>query len=176
MHYSLKESNRIIELFEQRAALLRAISELNATISTQGQDDLLERCCKILIGNKNYCLVWAGKREDDDNEIIPISAVNSAKIADRDCMRLLQEVVLDLNETNPAAKALQNGEPVIIQDISKEDKDSPLLKVALETGFHSCLSWPLIYKEREYGVLTIHSEQTHFFEGSELDFLAGIAL
>jgi PAS domain S-box-containing protein len=174
MHTSLKESIRIIELFEQRTTLLKAISELNATVSTQGQDDILEKCCKILIGNGNYCLVWAGKREDNDDEITPIAAENSVKIADRDCMRLLQEVVLDMHETNPTAKALQTGEPVIIQDIYKENKESPLLKVAMETGFKSCLAWPLIYKGREYGVLAIHSEQTHCFEGPELDFLSNV--
>ena len=170
----LKDSIRVIELFEQRTALLKAISELHAATSVHGHDEILERCCNILIKNENYCLVWAGKREDDGNEILPIAAVNSIKIADRDCMRLVQEVVLDMHETNPAARALQTGTPVIIQDISQEDEDSPLLQVALETGFRSCLSWPLIYKQREYGVLTIHSEQTHCFEGPELDFLANV--
>jgi PAS domain S-box-containing protein len=89
-------------------------------------------------------------------------------------MRLLQEVVLDMHDTNPAAKALQTGEPVIIQDIFQEEKNSPMLKIALETGFRSCLAWPLIYKNREYGVLSIHSEQKHCFQGPELDFLSNV--
>lgn len=169
-----EETTKIIELFQQRTKLLRSIGELNARISSQGQDDILEQCCRILIENDNYCLVWAGKREDGEDEITPIAAVNSVKIADRDCMKLIQEVVLDLHETNPAAKALQSHKPVIIQDILQEDEHSPMRQIARQTGFRSCLAWPLLYKNHEYGVLTIHSEEPYCFQGPELDFLGNV--
>jgi PAS domain S-box-containing protein len=169
-----KEYLRVIELCRQRTALLKAIGELNAVVSEQGQDEILERCCDILIENINYCLVWAGTREGDDNEITPIAVADSVAIADRDCMKLIKEVVLDMHDTNPAALALQSGSPVIIQDIFQEDENSPLLHIARETGFRSCLSWPLTYKDREYGVLTIHSEQANCFKDSELDFLSNV--
>ena len=169
-----KEYLRIIELYKQRTALLKAIGELNAAISEQGPDEILERCCDILIENINYCLVWVGTREGDDNEIMPIAVADSVAVADRDCMKLIKEVVLDMHDTNPAALALQSGSPVIIQDIFQEDKDSPLLLIARETGFRSCLAWPLTYKDREYGVLSIHSEQAHCFKNSELDFLSNV--
>ncbi len=170
----LQESTRVIELFKQRTALLRAISEVNSNVSIQGEDEILERCCKILIANEHYCLVWAGRRDKDDTTIMPIAAINSVKIENRDCMRLIQEVVLDMDDSNPAARALQKGSPVLIQDITREEEQSPLGKVARETGFQSCLSWPLIYKQREYGVLTIHSEVKNCFQGPELDFLGSV--
>jgi len=165
---------RAIELCKQRTALLKAISEFNAVVSERGQNEILERCCNILIGNINYCLIWAGKREGEDKEITPIAVADSVTIAERDCMKLIREVVLDMHDTNPAALALQSGSPVIIQDIFQEDENSPLLHIARETGFRSCLSWPLTYKDREYGVLNIHSEQANCFKDSELDFIGNV--
>jgi PAS domain S-box-containing protein len=175
MHKKLQESIKLIELFEQRNQILRVIGE--ASTNYQGEktrDEILEQCCRILVENNDFCLVWAGKREIDEKEITPIAAVNSIRIADRDCMNLIEQVVLEMHSSNPAAIALKTGEPVIIQDVFEQENMNALQQVASTTGFRSCSSWPLRYKEYEYGVLCIHSEDTACFDEVEIDFLSNI--
>jgi len=169
------ESEKLLELFEQRNTILSVIGEASSNYQAEStKDEILEQCCKILVENNDFCLVWAGKRELADKDITPIAAVNSVKLADRDCMKLIEQVVLEMHASNPAAQALRTGHPVIIQDVFEENTHAALQQIATQTGFRSCSSWPLRYKEHEYGVLSIHSMDKGCFDEVEVDFLSHI--
>jgi PAS domain S-box-containing protein len=157
----------------RRNEILLAINELAAseTGETAGPDKLLEKCCKILMQNQEYCLIWAGKRDDDGTAITPLTALTSANIPDRDCMYLVEQVITDMNEANPAAKALISGSRVIIQDIRATEDSEALRQISLKTGFRSCSCWPLKYKGEEFGVINIHSEKVGCFNPEEISFL-----
>lgn len=166
---------KILELFERRNKLLAAISNLHAANDDQlDQDSLLNKCCEIILENEIYCLVWAGKRDEDGTGITPLVALTSANLPKKDCMNLVEQVVTDMHDTNPAARALLSGKPVAIQDITQETDAPSLLEIAQKTGFRSCTCWPLIHKGHEYGVLNIHSDQTNCFTGSEIEFLTTV--
>lgn len=175
MHSQSRESVKLIELFARRNKILRVIGEASANYQVETtKDEILEQCCKILVEINDFCLVWAGKREPLEKDITPIAAVNSVKLADRDCMNLIEQVGLEMHSSNPAARALKTGTPVIIRDIFKEKDLTALQRVASKTGFRSCSSWPLRYKEHEYGVLCIHSVDRGCFDEVEVDFLSNI--
>jgi PAS domain S-box-containing protein len=161
----------------RRNALLLAINELAATDVDEiiNRDKLLEKCCKIIMGNQEYCLVWAGKRDEDGTAITPLVALTSANITDSDCMNLVEQVVTDMDMENPAAKALLSGHHVICQDVRKEFEFKTLHEVSLKTGFRSCSAWPLHYKGKEFGVLSIHSEKVNCFTQDETSFLKTVA-
>lgn len=175
MQKRLQESIRVMELFEQRNKILNVIGNaITNETAEKPRDDVLEQCCKILIENNEFCLVWAGKRQDNEQEIMPIAAVNSVKLPERDCMDLIEQVVLEMHDSNPAARALKSGKPVVIQDIFQEKDMAVLQEAAARTGFKSCSCWPLLYKDCEYGVLCIHSDHANCFNEVEIDFLQNI--
>ena len=175
MQKRLQESIRVMELFEQRNKILTVIAQASTgKTAEKSRDEVLEKCCRILVEDNDYCLVWAGKRQDDEEDIVPIAAVNSVKLPERDCMDLIEQVVVEMHDSNPAARALTTGKPVVIQDIFQEEGLGVLQEAAERTGFKSCTSWPLLYKDCEYGVLCIHSEHTNCFSEVELDFLHNI--
>ncbi|MBW1749666.1 MAG: GAF domain-containing protein, partial [Deltaproteobacteria bacterium] len=177
MQKRLQESIRVMELFEQRNKILNVIGKASTNETAEKtRDEVLEQCCKILIENNEFCLVWAGKRQDDEQEIMPIAAVNSVKLPERDCMDLIEQVVLEMHDSNPAARALTSGKPVVIQDIFQEKDMDVLQEAATRTGFTSCSCWPLLYKDQEYGVLCIHSEHANGFSEVEIDFLQNIII
>jgi PAS domain S-box-containing protein len=157
----------------RRNKILLAINELAASETGEitGADKLLEKCCKIIMQNQEYCLIWAGKHDDDGTAITPIIALTSAKIPDKDCMYLVEQVITDMNETNPAARALLSGSRVIIQDVRSTVDYEALRDISLKTGFRSCSCWPLKYKKREFGVINIHSEKIGCFTSEEISFL-----
>ena len=136
-----------------------------------GADKLLEKCCKIIMQNQEYCLIWAGRPDADGKAITPLVALTSADIPDRDCMYLVEQVITDMDETNPAAKALLSGNYVIIQDIRESIISKALRDISFKTGFRSCSSWPLRYKGKEFGVINIHSEKVGCFTPEEILFL-----
>ncbi len=157
----------------RRNKILLAINELAA--SDEGEvtekSKLLEKCCHILMQNQEYCLIWAGVRDDDNQSITPLVALTSANIPDLDCMDLVAQVVTEMHEENPAAKALLSGKHVICQDIRNQQEFQAMQEIAHQTGFFSCSAWPLIYKGKEFGVISIHSENKSCFIERETAFL-----
>lgn len=157
----------------RRNEILLAINELAA--SDEGEvterSKLLEKCCNVLMQNKEYCLIWAGVRDEDNNGITPLVALTSADIPDRDCLTLVEQVTTEMHEENPAAKALLSGKHVVIQDVHKQKNVKALQEISLKTGFRSCSSWPLLYKGKEFGVISINSEKVHCFVEQEISFL-----
>lgn len=157
----------------RRNEILLAINELAASETGEltGADKLLEKCCKIIMQNQEYCLIWAGKRDDDGTAITPLTALTSANIPDKDCLNLVEQVITDMHETNPAAKALLSGSRVIIQDVRSTVDSKALHDISLKTGFRSCSCWPLKYKNQEFGIINIHSEKVGCFTTEEVSFL-----
>jgi len=160
----------------RRNEILLAINELAA--SDEGdlteKGTLLKNCCNVLMQNREYCLVWAGVRDDDNLGITPLVALTSADIPDRDCMNLVEQVVTEMHEENPAAKALLSGKHVIRQDIHNQEEMEALREISLKTGFRSCSAWPLLYKGKEFGVISIYSEKVDCFDGQEISFLQAV--
>jgi PAS domain S-box-containing protein len=172
---SIKVTVKVMELFEQRNKILTAISEVSNTFAAEKtKDEILEKCCQILVENNDFCLVWAGKRQEYEVDIIPVAAVNSARLPERDYMNMIEQVGMDIHDSNPAARALLTGKPVIIRDVFQEDDMEAMQEMAIKTGFKSCVAWPLLYKGCEYGVLNIQSEFIDCFNDEELDFLRNI--
>ncbi len=157
----------------RRNDILLAINELGTADAREsnGQDKFLEKCCNILIQNQEYCLIWAGTRDDDNLAITPVVALTSAEIPEQDCMSLVEQVVTDMDEENPAAKALISGTYVICQDVRNQKEFKALREISHQTGFRSCSAWPLEYKGKEFGVLNIHSEKINCFTSQEISFL-----
>jgi len=157
----------------RRNEILLAINELSASDDGEitEKNMLLEKCCKILMQNQEYCLIWAGTRDEDNLAITPQVALTSEKIPDLDCMSLVEQVATDMTNDNPAAEALVSGNYVICQDIRQERNRVAMRKISLKTGFLSCSSWPLLYKGSEFGVISIHAEKTHSFTNEQISFL-----
>ncbi len=156
----------------RRNKILLAINELAASDSGElaGPDKLLEKCCNIIMQNQEYCLLWAGKRDEDGTGITPIVALTSTNIPEHDCMNIVDQVITEMDKTNPAAKALLSKTHVVYQNIEELESDT-LREISRKTGFKSCSAWPLRYKNIEFGVINIHSEKVNRFTREEISFL-----
>jgi len=170
-----REEARVLELFQLRNRLLTAISKLSASIPTDaGQHPILEQCCNILTTNRDYCLVWAGKYDDNGTVITPLAAKTSSAVSSRDCLDIIDQIHFEIDEGNPASKALLTGQPIIVNNFADTSHAQSMKNIALKSGVQSCSSWPLLYNEKKYGVLNIYSQKPHFFTALEIDFLANV--
>jgi len=109
---------KLLQQLERRNKLLTAISQLSATGDPDGDPNfLLKECCRIILEKEEFCLVWAGKRDADSSGITPLVALTSKNLPEKDCLTLVEHVLTDMNDSNPAARALLTGKRVIIQNI-----------------------------------------------------------
>jgi len=169
------DTEKTIELLERRYRLLRTISNLNSDYSP-GHDHafILNKCCSLLMQDKEYCLCWVGRWDEDQSGITPVALATSTELAEKECFLLVEQVLIDNIASNPVARALNSGETVTIPDVINQNTMPTLQKIARMTGFRSCCSMPIFYHHTLYGVLTIHSEQVNAFTGSELDFVSNV--
>jgi len=169
-----KKELKLLQQHERRNKLLTAISKLSAKEDTYDNPDLLlKECCQVILNKEEFCLVWAGRRDADGTGITPLVALTSGKLPEKDCMTLVEQVVTEMNDNNPAARALLSGKHITIQDMTSGQHDASVLQeMATKTGVRSCSSWPLLHKGCEYGVINIHSDKTDTFTESEEEFLA----
>ncbi len=168
-----KNEIKQLQQYERRNKLLAAISELSVRADTHNNlNTLLQECCRILLEKEEFCLVWAGRRDTDGNGITPLAALTTTRLPEKDCLSLIEHVLMDMNETNPAACALLSGNRVIIQDNRVWLYSTALQEMVAKTGIRSCSAWPLLHQGQEYGVISIHSDQANAFTESEIDFLS----
>lgn len=168
-----KKEIKTLQQHERRNKLLTAISELSATDHAHSDlNFILKECCRIILEKEEFCLVWACKRDENGIGMTPLVALTSEKLPEGDCMTLVEQIITDMDESNPAACALLSAKRVIIQDMSTGEYSPALREMFTKTGVRSCSSWPLLHKEREYGVINIHSDQANTFTESEVDFLS----
>jgi len=174
MNITLSEKEvKLLRQHERRNKLLSAISKLSANEDTQhNTTSLLKECCRIILEKEEFCLVWAGKRDIGGTSITPLVALTSGSLPEADCMHLVEQIITDINDNNPAACALVTQKRVIIQDILAAHYSPALHEMAEKTGIRSCSSWPLLHKGNEYGIISIHSDKVDAFTESEVDFLA----
>lgn len=175
MDVTLSEKEvKVLRQYGRRNKLLTSISKLFATEDTPlTANSLLKECCRTILETKEFCFVWAGRKDVEGSDIMPLVALDSGRLAKHACLRLVEQVIMEMDKSNPAACALLSGRRIIIQNITADHHNSPVLQeMAEKTGVRSCSSWPLFYKGCEFGVINIHSDQIDAFTESEVNFLS----
>jgi PAS domain S-box-containing protein len=163
-----QEAKRIA-LYVQRYKLLREIGELQVD-SVADETVFLTSCCRVLLQDPEYCLIWVGRAEKG-GVITPVTTVVENGLPVRKCRGLVTQLAKEASITLTAA--LTKGEPVIASLATNSDSTF-LSHLSTVTGCHSYSSWPLVHDRQKYGVLTIHSIREDGFTGIELDFIANV--
>ncbi|HEX7706280.1 MAG TPA: PAS domain S-box protein, partial [Thermoanaerobaculia bacterium] len=82
---------------------------------------------------------------------------------------------LEREECNLAAYVVEHAEPVIVENLAREERFTPPPQLLAERCTSS-LALPIIgTEERPWGVLALHTRQSRVFSPHELDFLRSIS-
>jgi PAS domain S-box-containing protein len=159
-----------IALYVQRYKLLREIGELQID-SVADEAVFFTHCCKLLLQDPEYCLIWVG-REEKGGMMTPLTTVVQDGLPVRRCRELVAQLAREASLTT-TSQALAKGEPVIAI-LSPGGEPTVLNQLTAVIGSRSCGSWPLVHDRQKYGVMTIHSIREAGFTGIELDFIANV--
>jgi PAS domain S-box-containing protein len=167
-----QEAHRIA-LYVRRYKLLREIGELQIEPMAD-ETAFLTLCCRLLLQDPEYRLIWVG-REEKPGTITPITTVAQRGLPALQCRELVHQLATEPSTTLSAAKALATGVPFTAElPRNGEACPSPLSLLTTLTGSRASGSWPLVYDQDTFGVLTIHSIREQAFTGIELDFMANV--
>ncbi len=152
---------------QKRNRSLKALSACNeAMMRITDESELLNKICAIIVTMAGYRFAWVGFLEHNtDKTIQPMAFAGEGK-------PYLDAVKISWGQNlygqGPSGTAIRTGVSDYIQDIASEPRYAPWKQAALQQGFNSTVSLPLIEKEVAFGILNIYAAETAAFNDEEV--------
>ena len=170
----IEDMKRAEEELQRLNRALRTISECNeALVRAQGEQELLDQICQILVDKGGYRLVWvsyAAAAVTDGiwpaahagNEDTYLSAAKASHSGNG-------------NGGWPCEQAILTGQVCIMRTSSVEPGFALWRDVAESHGFASAIALPLNQDGKPMGALTLHAEDPQAFDDGEVKLLKELA-
>src|SRR5438094_9045251 len=161
---SLARLNRTLQtLYQCNQALVRATDEY----------ELLQSACRILVEVGGLRMAWVGYKElDPEKSIRPVAQagydegyVESVKATWEDTER----------GHGPTGTAIRTGKPSWTKNIQTDSSIAPCRADALQRGYGSNISLPLMSDEATFGALTLYAKEPNAFNERTLEQFTELA-
>ncbi|MDP2853336.1 MAG: GAF domain-containing protein [Smithellaceae bacterium] len=176
-HTSLKnlgneiaERQRVEENLGRTNRVLAVISQINQmVIRTREQKKLFAEVCLIAVEYGKFRMAWVGLIDEQDKIIKP--AVWSG-FEEGYLTKIKKISTKDIPEGGgPAGIAAREGKLFFCNDIANDPIMALWREEALQRGYRSVISLPLVLQHRVIGVFTIYDADPFFFNEEEINLL-----
>lgn len=163
-----------------RAALLRVRLALKARsecsqvlVRATDEQALMEQVCRIIVDSEGYRLAWVGfALNDAEKSVRPVARWGQGK-------DYLEDLKVSWGDNRhgrgPTGIAIRTGKPCVAQHILTDARWDPWRERAVQYGYTSSISLPLIDHGRVIGALVIFSGEAAAFDVQEVELLEGLA-
>ncbi|HEY6009679.1 MAG TPA: GAF domain-containing protein, partial [Geobacteraceae bacterium] len=161
---ALSRLNRSLKAYSEcHQALIRASDEMH----------LMQNVCRTIVEVGGYRVAWVGVAENDaDMSIRPVAQWGDEK----GYLRTLRASWSNTDRgKGPTGTAIKSGKPVVVQYIEYDPKWELWRADALEHGFMSSISVPLVENGRAFAALVIFAGETRAFDVDEVKLLSDLA-
>jgi diguanylate cyclase (GGDEF)-like protein/PAS domain S-box-containing protein len=153
----------------------RVLSGINsAIVRIHERDALLDEACRVAVEEGGFPIAWIALIKPDEGTA---RAVASRGIDAVTRAALDQYLGARKNERwGPARSSLVSRRPVVINDLRKDlEHAGPVSHKAVELGYGSLISLPLLPDGEIVGALVLYAEEAGFFDDQELELLQELA-
>ncbi|MCL7487974.1 MAG: GAF domain-containing protein [Desulfobulbaceae bacterium] len=151
-------------------------SVVQKALAAPDRQVLYQVVCRQLLTNSDYVLAWIGIEDREDREIMPLVVDGSATMSCEECQECFSAILAAQEEQEPAYRALEGGEPVLMRDVLAKAPKGPFKNTPLATGRVDSISLPLDFDGRKYGVLTVYAMNPDGALDVEAELLAEMAV
>lgn len=142
-----------------------------AVMSSLSEDQLLYETCRVVVESNDKLFAWIGIAERDEKKTIrPVAHYGFNK-------GFLDEISFSWakgeGDCFPCGESIQTGKPIYSSVI--QESDILWMKEAVERGYRSLLSLPLLEHGDAFGVLNIFSDTSNGFDESNIESLERLA-
>lgn len=157
----------------RRAETLDRIRTLVADISgalvrASTQREIETSVCEIISNAEPYRFAWIGHVDPKTDRIKPSTSVGVQE-------GYLEEITVTADESptgqGPAGRAIRNRKITVSQNVKEDPGFEPWRKQALDRGFQSVGSVPLLYNDTVFGVLVVYADRINAFDETEQELL-----
>jgi PAS domain S-box-containing protein len=153
---------------------LRALSNANqAMIHAEGESDLLNEVCRIVVEDCGHAMVWVGFAEEDEGKTVrPVAQAGF----EEGYLETLNLTWADMERgRGPTGTAIRTGTPDICRNMLTDPRFQPWREQAIKRGYASSIALPLRSDGRAFGALTIYARKPDPFSEDEVKLLAELA-
>jgi PAS domain S-box-containing protein len=173
--HDITERDRSERRLMQRTRALHMRNRCSeALIRIRDEHDLLREICSIAVDGGGYRMAWVGYPEDGPDKRIVVQC--DAGRTDG----YLEGLHLSWDETRidgqgPAGRVIRGGQPVFINDLSRDASFRTWFASANARGYMGGLWLPLKNDRRTFGVLSLYADEIRPMAEEELLLLKGLA-
>ena len=153
--------------------LYAALRELNRTlVRATSRSDLFDRMCRLLIESAGFHIAWIGWVDPETGVFKPAARSGAQpKLLDR----ARDKASSRSHEQGPTLSALRSGEPVVIEDLSKDPALAAWRDLVSDAELCSAAAFPFRERGKVVGTLTVYSARPVWFREHDLTLLADAA-
>ncbi len=165
---------KLLEIERERInRALVMISECNqALVRITEETELLSGICQLIVTVGGYKLAWVGYAEDDEEKSVrPV-----AWAGDDDYIRRVNVTWADVGRgRGPVGTCIRERRSVTVQNVETDESFRPWRDAAIQCGYGSVISFPLIRDEKAFGALSIYASGADAFSEGEVNLLTELA-
>lgn len=153
---------------------LRLLSDCNmALVHAEDEHALIAEISRLCVENGGYLMAWIGYAEHDEAcTVLPV-AQSGYENGYLDGITISWADVY--HGQGPVGTAVRTGQPSIIQNVQTDSRVAPWRAAAIQRGYQSSLSLPLICNAQVLGALNLYASEVNAFDPNELRLLMEMA-
>ncbi|ELZ91203.1 PAS domain-containing protein [Haloferax mucosum ATCC BAA-1512] len=155
------------------ASFNEVIADVNETIvDASARADIERRVCERLVQTDGLRFAWVGVVDDETDDVTPrtwagvedgyLDAVDASVAASRP------------GGNGPVGRSIRSNSVQTTHSIRDDSDFGPFRDPALERGYRSAASVPLVYDDTRYGVLTMYAEHEGAFTPELVEPIANL--
>jgi len=168
------ERKRVAEELRRVNRALRVLGESNEALSHSNKEShLLQSICRIIVDVSGYRLAWVGSAEQNEEKTVrPVVQCGY----EEGYLDTLQITWSDTERgRGPTGTAIRTGRPSICRNILTAPEFVPWRAEAVQRGYASSVSLPLVDDVGAFGALNIYAAEPDAFSEEEVDLLTELA-
>ncbi len=144
-----------------------------AMMHSKNEFTYLQEVCKIIIEDCGHSMVWVGYKQNDNRKAVkPVAYYGFDK-------GYIDQLNVTWDETErgrgPTGTSIRTGKPYLCKNMFTDPNFKPWRKAALERGYASSLTLPLVMEGKPFGSISIYSKEPDPFSESEISLLSDLA-
>ena len=153
---------------------LRMVTECNQElVRASSETELLQAICRILVDRGGYRMAWVGFAELNEAKSVRPLAQAGFDAGYLDTVNITWAD--DEHGRGPTGTAIRTGQPVLARDIPSDPAYGPWRAAAIQRGYVSSATLPLIGGERTFGALMVYAAEADAFNAEEVALLGELA-
>ncbi len=170
LEQEIAERQRAEEKLEKTNRVLSVISQINQmVIRTREQNKVFAETCRIAVFYGKFRMAWIGLVDEQEHIVKPISWEG---FEEGYLTKIKKISTSDIPEgRGPIGTAIRNKKLFYCNDIANDPIMAPWRDDALQRGYRSVISLPLVLQHKVIGAFTIYDVDPFFFNEEEITLL-----